>query len=174
MKLPETVEGFIDLQTLGKIHDALCMSEEQDDLELATWIKANYLFEPIAENEDGRPIRSREGFQFLDKAYKRVRMLTNRAQDKWPFFDRTWKKMTASSVLQAALGEANTAPVDAQTKPVGERKYSVRDLKSKLTSPQSAHRMEFLLAWQSTTLFVHVLTVYRLPGLRGSAEAPDL
>ncbi len=115
MKLPETVEGYIDLQTLGKIQEALCESQDLDDVSLAAWIKENYLFEPIGKTEDGRPIRSREGFQKLDKAYKRVRLLTNRAQDKWPFFDRSWKKMSATTVRQVAQGEMQSSPPQLMT-----------------------------------------------------------
>jgi len=100
----ERVEGFIDLETLDKIRSTLSNSTDQEDVDLAAWIQKNYLYEPIGEAEDGRPISSREGFEKLDRAYKRVRSLTNRAQDKWPFFDRHWKKMPANTVRQVAQG----------------------------------------------------------------------
>jgi hypothetical protein len=109
MDPPEYVEGFIDLETLSKIHDALCVSEDDDDISLGAWIKSNYLYEPVLPHEEGRKISSREGFQKLDRAYKRVRLLTNRAQDKWPFFDKAWKKMSATRVRKVALGEISTA-----------------------------------------------------------------
>ncbi|KAL6705217.1 hypothetical protein ACN47E_007177 [Coniothyrium glycines] len=102
--LPEEVFGHIDLQTLIDIHRYLRESENQDDQDLATWIKDNYLYEPI--NESGRMIRTTEGFSQLDRAYRRVRSLTNKAQDKWPFFDRNWKTMSSATVRNNARGEA--------------------------------------------------------------------
>jgi hypothetical protein len=104
MDVSEKVEGYIDLETLDKIRSTLSNSTDQKDVDLAVWIQRNYLYEPIGETEDGRPISSREGFEKLDRAYKRVRSLTNRAQDKWPFFDRHWKKMPANTVRQVAQG----------------------------------------------------------------------
>jgi hypothetical protein len=98
------VEGFVDLETLGKIEKSLNDSADADDISLAAWIKENYLYEPIGKLEDGRSIQNREGFEKLDKAYKRVRLLTNRAQDKWPFFDRHWKKIPANTVRQVTQG----------------------------------------------------------------------
>ena len=104
MDISKKVEGFIDLEILGKIKCTLNESTDPDDVDLATWIQKEYLFKPIGQYEDGRPIRSREGFEKLDRAYKRVRLLTNRAQDKWPFFDRHWKKMPPNTVRQVAHG----------------------------------------------------------------------
>lgn len=105
MLLPEELHGFIDLQTLAGIHRFLSDSELQDDLALAAWIKQQYLYEPI--QEDGRPVRTTEGFAKLDCAYRRVRSLTNKAQDKWPFFDRKWKPMRSTLVKNNARGESN-------------------------------------------------------------------
>jgi hypothetical protein len=104
MMLPTNVDGFIDLKTLADIHRFLSQSASDDDLALAAWVKDNYLYEPI--NVDGREIRTTEGFSKLDRAYRRVRSLTNKAQDKWPFFDRAWKSMSSTTVKNNARGEA--------------------------------------------------------------------
>jgi hypothetical protein len=105
MMLPTHVDGFIDLKTLADIHRFLGQSASEDDLVLAAWVKDNYLYEPI--NVDGREIRTTEGFSKLDRAYRRVRSLTNKAQDKWPFFDRAWKTMSSNTVKNNARGEAS-------------------------------------------------------------------
>lgn len=104
MVLPEHVYGFIDLKTLADIHRYLGESEADEDIVLANWIKENYLYEPI--DQGGRTIRTTEGFSNLDRAYRRVRSLTNKAQDKWPFFDRNWKTMSSTTVRNNARGEA--------------------------------------------------------------------
>lgn len=103
-KLSEHVEGYIDMELLVDIHMSLSQSEKSDDVALAIWIEQNYLQEPL--NEIGRPIRNAEGYAKLDKAYRRVRQLTGKAKDKWPFFDRTWKKLSATVVKNAILGDA--------------------------------------------------------------------
>ncbi|KAH7392803.1 hypothetical protein BKA66DRAFT_312737 [Pyrenochaeta sp. MPI-SDFR-AT-0127] len=104
MVLPEHVYGFIDLKTLADIHRYLGESESQEDIILAKWVQENYLNEPI--DQGGRVIRTTEGFSQLDRAYRRVRSLTNKAQDKWPFFDRNWKTMSSTTVRNNARGEA--------------------------------------------------------------------
>jgi hypothetical protein len=111
MKLPEQFDGFIDTEILADINKYLSQSENSDDIALATWVKQNYLYEPVIEA--GRPIRDFEGFSNLDKAYRRVRYLTGKAQDKWPFFDKAWKKMSSSIVKEAILGDA--AMIQLQT-----------------------------------------------------------
>ncbi|KAG9200633.1 hypothetical protein G6514_006811 [Epicoccum nigrum] len=103
-KLPEQFDGFVDTEILADINKYLSQSENSDDIALATWVKQNYLYEPVIEA--GRPIRDSEGFSNLDKAYRRVRYLTGKAQDKWPFFDKAWKKMSSSVVKNAILGDA--------------------------------------------------------------------
>lgn len=105
-KLPEYLNGYIDLITLVSIYKCLCESEKSDDITLAVWIKQNYLQEPLIENL--RLIRDSEGFAKLDKAYRRVRQLTGKAQDKWPFFDQNWKKMSSNVVKNAILGDTVT------------------------------------------------------------------
>jgi hypothetical protein len=104
MMLPAHVDGFIDLKTLADIHRFLNQSELEEDLALAAWVKEHYLYDPI--KSDGREIRTTEGFSKLDRAYRRVRSLTNKAQDKWPFFDRNWKSMSSTTVRNNARGEA--------------------------------------------------------------------
>lgn len=106
MKLPEHIDGFVDLGTLVDIHKYLSESERSDDVVLAAWVKAHYLREPLIE--EGRQIRDTEGFVKLDTAYRRVRQLTGKAQDKWPFFDRKWKKMSSAVVKNLVLGDAAT------------------------------------------------------------------
>jgi hypothetical protein len=103
MLLPSHVDGIVDLKTLGDIHRYLSESENGEDLTLASWVKSHYLYEPI--DAEGREIRTTEGFSKLDRAYRRVRSLTNKAQDKWPFFDRAWKKMSANTVRKNGRGE---------------------------------------------------------------------
>jgi hypothetical protein len=104
MVLPNHVDGIIDLKTLADIHRFLNQSSLEEDLALAAWVKEHYLYEPIAS--EGREIRTTEGFSKLDRAYRRVRSLTNKAQDKWPFFDRHWKSMSSATVRNNARGEA--------------------------------------------------------------------
>lgn len=104
MRLPEHVDGFVDVQTLVDIHKYLIESENNDDIALAAWIKKHYLQEPLIE--EGRQIRDTEGFVKLDAAYRRTRQLTGKAQDKWPFFDRSWKKMSSTVVKNLVLGDA--------------------------------------------------------------------
>lgn len=102
--LPEEVYGFVDLRTLSDIYRCLCESAAEDDIDLAAWVKEHYLYEPI--DHDGRSIRTSEAFSQLDRAYRRVRSLTNKAQDKWPFFDRYWKTMPTAIVRNNSRGEA--------------------------------------------------------------------
>ncbi|KAH7412126.1 hypothetical protein DE146DRAFT_784710 [Phaeosphaeria sp. MPI-PUGE-AT-0046c] len=97
---PATMEGIIDIKILANIHYYLNQSSLADDLALAAWVKEHYLKEP--KNIEGRDIRTAEGFYHLDRAYRRVRSLTNKAQDKWPFFDSNWKKMTSTTVRNNA------------------------------------------------------------------------
>jgi hypothetical protein len=104
MVLPNHVDGIIDLKTLADIQRFLSQSLLEDDLALAAWVKEHYLYEPITS--EGREIRTTEGFSKLDRAYRRVRSLTNKAQDKWPFFDRYWKSMSSTTVRNNARGEA--------------------------------------------------------------------
>lgn len=105
MALPEGVIGFIDIKTLADIHRYLRESATEDDILLAAWVQENYLYESL--DQSGRMIRTSEGFSQLDRAYRRVRSLTNKAQDKWPFFDRNWKSMSTATVRNNARGEAS-------------------------------------------------------------------
>ncbi|KAF2129010.1 hypothetical protein P153DRAFT_431826 [Dothidotthia symphoricarpi CBS 119687] len=104
--LPEHAVGFIDLKTLTDIHRYLNESEVDTDIELAMWIRKHYLYKPIGPTEEGRIIRTAEGFAQLDRAYRRVRNLTGKAQDKWPFFDRSWKTMSSVMVRNNSRGES--------------------------------------------------------------------
>ncbi|KAH6642503.1 hypothetical protein C7974DRAFT_385550 [Boeremia exigua] len=101
MNPPAQTGGFIDVECLTDIHKYLSQSEKSDDTTLAAWIKQQYLQEPLIET--GRLIRDSEGFANLDKAYRRVRHLTGKAVDKWPFFDQNWKKMSSAAVRKAIL-----------------------------------------------------------------------
>ncbi len=103
VELPEHVYGFIDLKTLADIHRYLAESEMEDDILLARWVLENYLFE--STGQVGGTIRTTEEFSQLDRAYRRVRSLTNKAQDKWPFFDKNWKEMSSITVRNNARGE---------------------------------------------------------------------
>ncbi|KAH3915033.1 hypothetical protein HBI56_016410 [Parastagonospora nodorum] len=102
--LPDTLIGYIDVATLQDIHLYLNQSALDDDLALATWIKEHFLYEPITS--PGREIRTTLGFFQLNRAYRRVRSLTNKAQDKWPFFSRAWKELSIAQVRNNARGEA--------------------------------------------------------------------
>ena len=104
MMLPDHVVGFIDIPTLTDIHRFLGQSSLEEDQALAAWVKNNYLDGPTTTA--GRPILTTEGFAKLDHAYRRVRLLTNKAQDKWPFFDSHWKVMSSSTVRNNARGES--------------------------------------------------------------------
>jgi hypothetical protein len=103
--LPEEVFGHVDVATLGDITRYLHESESQDDTELATWIQRNYL-DGLKKDQSTATIRTSEGFAQLDRAYRRVRSLTNKAQDKWPFFDKNFKQMSTATVRNNARGEA--------------------------------------------------------------------
>lgn len=106
MKLPEHVDGFIDLEILIDIHKCLSESKFEDDRALGAWVKANYLQGPInLQKETARPIRNSEGFVNLDKAYRRARTLTGKAQDKWPFLNKDWKKLSSTFIKNAILGD---------------------------------------------------------------------
>ncbi len=103
--LPEEVFGYVDLATLADIHRYLCESELQEDVELATWMRENYL-NNLGVDPGTAEIRTAQVFSKLDRAYRRVRSLTNKAQDKWPFFDRNFKQMSSAMVRNNARGEA--------------------------------------------------------------------
>ncbi|CAE7195708.1 hypothetical protein CFE70_007634 [Pyrenophora teres f. teres 0-1] len=103
--LPEEVFGHVDLATLADIHKFLRESELQDDIELAAWVQENYLNGHI-EDHSTAIIRTAQGFGQLDRAFRRVRSLTNKAQEKWPFFDRNFKQMSTTTVRNNARGEA--------------------------------------------------------------------
>ncbi|KAF1943318.1 hypothetical protein EJ02DRAFT_511021 [Clathrospora elynae] len=103
--LPEEVFGYVDLETLADIHRYLRESELSEDTDLARWIRENYLYMNLNYQGSGS-IRTTEGFAQLDRAYRRVRSLTNKAQDKWPFFDRNFKQMSSTTVRNNARGEA--------------------------------------------------------------------
>lgn len=104
--LPDGVVGLVDLKTLVDIHRYLRESAAEEDAALAAWVEENYLNATIEPNQSGRSIRTPEGFSQLDRAYRRVRSLTGKAQDKWPFFDRNWKTMSTITVRNNARGEA--------------------------------------------------------------------
>ncbi|KAL5466302.1 hypothetical protein PMIN06_000269 [Paraphaeosphaeria minitans] len=122
------VAGMVDLPTLAKMCDVLSTSHDDDDRNLAAWIKENYLphdFDGVIE-QGGSAIKGAEGFSKLYNAYKRVRILTNRAQDKWPFFDRRWKRMTSAQVTKMATSDdaappfTNPAELPMESSPVRE------------------------------------------------------
>lgn len=116
--LPEEVFGYIDVATLADIHRYLGESEAQDDIDLAAWIQDNYLY-GVEKDQATAIIRTSQGFAQLDRAYRRVRSLTNKAQDKWPFFDRNFKEMSSATVRNNARGEAAPGvlyPIDSAQK----------------------------------------------------------
>jgi hypothetical protein len=118
MKLPEHVDGFIDLEILIDIHKCLSESKFEDDRTLGAWVEANYLQAPInLQKETARPIRNSEGFVHLDKAYRRARTLTGKAQDKWPFLNKDSKKLSSTFIKNAILGDAAMGAV--RTEPSG-------------------------------------------------------
>ncbi|KAF9728593.1 hypothetical protein PMIN01_13421 [Paraphaeosphaeria minitans] len=114
MSVPSMDEGMADLPTLAKIFEVLSTSQNvknNDDKDLASWIQANYLtrdFDGVIR--DGSiAIKNTEDFAKLYNAYKRVRNLTNRTQDKWPFFNR-WKSMTSAQVTKMATSDSIVSP----------------------------------------------------------------
>ncbi|KAI4946499.1 hypothetical protein J4E91_007187 [Alternaria rosae] len=103
--LPEEFFGYADIEALVKIHEVLCNSETQDDVELATWIQENYLSAP--RNASGTKVmRTAQEFGRLDRAYRRVRSLSGKTQDKWPILDIHFKEMSSAMVRNNARGEA--------------------------------------------------------------------
>jgi len=125
--LPEEVFGHIDVATLTNIHLYLRESELQDDIELATWVQENYLY-GVEKDQATAMIRTAQGFAQLDRAFRRVRSLTNKAQDKWPFFDRNFKQMSSATVRNNARGEAAPGvmyPIDATQRALSAAKQSL-------------------------------------------------
>ncbi|KAJ4378915.1 hypothetical protein N0V86_005791 [Didymella sp. IMI 355093] len=107
MNLPEHVDGLIDLDILVKIHECLSESKFEDDRALGVWVKANYMQEPMDLSEEkARLIRNSEGFANLDKAYRRARTLSGKAQDRWPFLNKDGKKLSSTLIKNAILGDA--------------------------------------------------------------------
>jgi hypothetical protein len=107
MNLPKHVDGFIDLDILVKIHECLSESKSEDDRALGVWVKSNYLQEPMGlPEEKARLIRNPEGFANLDKAYRRARTLSGKAQDRWPFLNKDGKKLSSTLIKNAILGDA--------------------------------------------------------------------
>ncbi|KAF1363829.1 hypothetical protein EJ07DRAFT_151916 [Lizonia empirigonia] len=106
MKPPEHVDGFVELGTLLDIHKCLSESGNKNDIDLATWVKNQYLQEPL--EDIGRFIRDSEDFTKLDAAYRRVRHLTGKAQDKWPFYDMNWKKISSTVIKKILLNNVAT------------------------------------------------------------------
>lgn len=96
--------GYVDMKVLADIHTCLRESLLEEDQALAAWIHNDYLKHPRADGDS--EIRSIEGLSKLDQAYRRVRMLTGRAQDKWPFFDQNWKKISSKAVKTLVGGLA--------------------------------------------------------------------
>ncbi|KAI4924125.1 hypothetical protein J4E85_008285 [Alternaria conjuncta] len=103
--LPEEFFGYADIPTLVKIHEVLCNSETQDDVELATWIQERYLSAPRNASLT-EPMRTAQEFSRLDRAYRRVRSLSGKTQDKWPILDLHFKEMSSAMVRNNARGEA--------------------------------------------------------------------
>ncbi|KAI4662780.1 uncharacterized protein J4E79_004089 [Alternaria viburni] len=103
--LPEEFFGYADIPTLVKIHEVLCNSETQDDIELATWIQERYLSAPRNASLT-EPMRTAQEFSRLDRAYRRVRSLSGKTQDKWPILDLHFKEMSSAMVRNNARGEA--------------------------------------------------------------------
>ncbi|KAF2854924.1 hypothetical protein T440DRAFT_464251 [Plenodomus tracheiphilus IPT5] len=101
--LPEHMHGLVDLATLADMNRFLSESAIPDDLALAAWINGNFLYQPL--DQASRPIRTPEGFTKLDHAYRRVRSLTNKTQDQWPFFDQNFKTMSSITVRNNSRGE---------------------------------------------------------------------
>ncbi|KAK3217214.1 hypothetical protein GRF29_1g2305077 [Pseudopithomyces chartarum] len=101
--------GLVDLETLVKMYEQLLQSHQEEDNELAVFIRMDYL--PIGFDENtkgGVPIQGKESFTKLYNAYKRVRNLTGRVQDKWPFFDRKLKAINKNVAIKIAAGEDNS------------------------------------------------------------------
>ncbi|KAF2640933.1 hypothetical protein P280DRAFT_518272 [Massarina eburnea CBS 473.64] len=90
------VGGFVELEIVDTMWKAMQESKDPEDIELAAWMKTNYL-----NGYQGgvclKAIGTMVGFQRLDRAYKRVRMLTGRTQEQWPFVDRRFKKLAAAA-----------------------------------------------------------------------------
>lgn len=118
MMLPDTLIGYIDVATLQDIHLYLNQSALENDIALDAWLKEQFLYEPVTS--PGREIRTTLGFFQLDRAYRRVRSLTNKAQDKWPFFSRAWKELSVRQVRNNARGEsAPGVPLTGTGSPTG-------------------------------------------------------
>ncbi|KAF1979269.1 hypothetical protein BU23DRAFT_151423 [Bimuria novae-zelandiae CBS 107.79] len=110
------VEGMADLQTLCKMHASLTQSHQDYDKNLAAFIAEKYLPKDFGDHtEGGIPLQGAESFTKLYNAYKRVRNLTGRVQDKWPFFDRKWKSMPKNDVMHLMEGN-NSTPSGVSTR----------------------------------------------------------
>lgn len=109
MDAPNDVEGFVDVLILDKIEVILQNSNDVEDQELSKWLKDYYLNEPRPEGQSYFPLKNQYRFRNLDKAYRRARMLSGRAQDDWPFFSQIFKKNHANQFRKYALGEDRIA-----------------------------------------------------------------
>ncbi|KAH9882763.1 hypothetical protein J1614_000129, partial [Plenodomus biglobosus] len=132
--LPEHMHGLIDLATLTDMNRFLSESLSQDDLTLAGWIRDNFLYEPLEQTS--RPIRTPEGFSKLDHAYRRVRSLTNKVQDKWPFFDQNFKVMPATTVRNNSRGEISPGVIFQQ-------KHGSAPPANGVTATNASHKLDF-------------------------------
>ncbi|PSN67791.1 hypothetical protein BS50DRAFT_620271 [Corynespora cassiicola Philippines] len=186
--------GFVELEVALAIAQALANSESNDDVELANWIERNILHQD-SEDTDSRPIKSVDGVGKIHQAYKRARMLTNRAVDKWPFFDVRGRKMTLKAVkeLSEAYQETEDKNEDAlQALTLGEHVPESRIAVVTKPQGQSSTAIHYLQTrlrlWKSLNIFpcshkIHLihprLTItefhsesHSVPAVRAGARAP--
>ena len=86
--------GYVERRTLYKIHRILLESLNPKDHEHAKWLKSQYL-EGYKGGEQLELVRDIEGYKKIDDAFRRVRTLTNKARDKWPFMTEDFKRLPA-------------------------------------------------------------------------------
>lgn len=80
---------------------------------MAIWVSSNYLRMHL--DEKFCPIRNAEGFLNLDKAYRRARQLTGKAQDKWPFLNKFGRNLSSTVIKRAILGEVTVGTPQPET-----------------------------------------------------------
>lgn len=90
------MNGHADLGILDKIRTPLLESNERGDQELGNWLRSNYPNKGPQPARSTLPIKNCGNFRRIDEAFKRVRLLTGRAQDEWPITSPIFRQSAAA------------------------------------------------------------------------------
>ncbi|KAF2121290.1 hypothetical protein BDV96DRAFT_209037 [Lophiotrema nucula] len=103
--------SVVDVPTLRSILGVLQDSSFPPDQGMAGWITESYFDPPLADDDLTLTVKTKQDFTKLYEAYKRVRDLTNKTQEKWPFFRENGKAIGRG---EAKAMTAATPEVEAQ------------------------------------------------------------